>query len=268
MPVVANFGGGVNGTAMLIEAVRRGEPVPTAILFADTRAERAATYVNLERLEAWLVERGWPPVTVVDNYVRPDGTSGPHISLEAECLTNQTLPGLAYGHRGCSRKWKIQPMDRWIAAQPWARDAWSRGEKVVRWIGYDAGESHRGLIPEDDKFTYRYPLVEWGMGRAECIAAIRAVGLPVPPKSACFFCPAMTKREVLGLKRERPDLFDRAVAIERAAAPNNCSVAGLGRHWSWERIAAMDEAQLRLFPDAGVEPCIICWDGAPEEDCE
>ena len=44
--------------------------------------------------------------------------------------------------------------------------------KVSRLIGIHAGETKRGKIPDDDKFTYRFPLREWGWSQAECEAAI------------------------------------------------------------------------------------------------
>ena len=62
---------------------------------------------------------------------------------------------------------------------------------------------------------------------------LRRAGLPVPPKSACFFCPASKKPEILELRVRHPDLLDRALAIERAAAPGLTSVRGLGRSFAW-----------------------------------
>ena len=104
---------------------------------------------------------------------------------------------------------------------------------------------------------------EWDWGRDECIRAIEGAGLGVPTKSACWFCPASKKREVLALAKEHPDLFRRAVAMEHNAAPNLGVVKGLGRHWSWENLVKADEAQLRLFPDAPDEAC-LCFDGTDE----
>src|SRR3546814_13115632 len=75
-------------------------------------------------------------------------------------------------------------------------DAWARGQKVVRLIGYDASPAdtrrytHASTITSD-LFECRYPLREWGWDRAACIARIEAAQLPVPPKSSCFICGAM-----------------------------------------------------------------------------
>jgi hypothetical protein len=133
-------------------------------------------------------------------------------------------------------------------------------------IGLDAGEGHRLTwarpAPGADRkpsreawldehvFTYWYPLHDWGMDRAACEESIRAAGLPVPPKSACFFCPASKRAEILWLRDRHPALLDRALAIERAALPSLTTVKGLGRSFAWaEYLAAAD--RLPLFPAPG-----------------
>jgi hypothetical protein len=73
------------------------------------------------------------------------------------------------------------------------------------------------------------------MDREDCERSIREAGLPVPMKSACFFCPASKRQEILWLRERHPDLLQRALAIERNAAPNLTSVSGLGRSFSWEQ---------------------------------
>lgn len=260
-PTSVSFGGGLNSTALLAAMHARGER-PTWILFADTGGEHAHTYEHVEHVRGWLARIGWPDITVVSN-ADPAGARHGHVSLEDECLRNKTLPSLAYGFKGCSVKWKRQPMERWLAAQPEAQATWGRGERVTVCIGIDAGEAHRSAALVETphaKFAYRRPLVEWGIDRDGCEALVRQAGLQVPHKSACWFCPANKKREVLTLHREHPDLFARAVAMERNAAANNSTVRGLGRHYSWEGLARADAAQARLWPETIDSPC-MCADG-------
>jgi len=250
---VLSFGGGVNSTGLLAGLFERATP-PDAILFADTKAEFEDTYLHVEEVSAWSVAKGGPPIT------RNDRNTPLHASLEEECRNNDTLPSLAFGYKGCSVKWKRQPMDRWVKAWEPAKAAWARGERVARLMGIDAGESHRGKVADDDLFTYRRPLVEWDWDRADCIAAIGRAGLRVPRKSACFFCPASKKVEVLALAKDRPDLFARAVAMERHARDTGGLkfISGLGRHWSWEGLAAGQK-----YPET-VEPPCECYDGGGE----
>jgi hypothetical protein len=251
IPVVVSYGVGVNSGGLLKGMQERGNR-PDAIVFSDTGGERDEVYKHLEVSCQWCLSVNFPPITVVKYDSR-------HGTLEQECINNVTLPSLAFGFRGCSVKWKRQPIDKWVREWPVAIAAWEAGLPVARYLGIHAGEQHRGNIEADEEFIYDRPLVRWGWGQAECEAAcIRAFGY-VPKKSACFYCPAMKKREVLALAKEKPDLFARAVAMERNAKPNLGSVKGLGRNWTWEQLVAADEAQLRLFSEPGDMPC-LCED--------
>ena len=253
-PLVVSYGGGVNSTAMLIGMQQRGIR-PDLILFADTGGEFDATYRYVARFSDWLRERDFPPITET----RYDSKHG---TLEQECHNNHTLPSLAFGFRGCSVKWKRQPMDKHIAAWEPAQAAWEAGRRVQRALGIDAGEQHRGLIPSCNKYEYSRPLVEWVWNRDKCLQVIGDAGLCPPRRSACFFCPASPKREVITLAHDHPDLFERAVAMERHAfgAGKLTVVRGLGRHWSWEELVKADSQQMKMFDDSVDEPC-ECFDG-------
>ncbi len=255
LPSVVSFGGGVNSTALLLGMYERGDR-PDAILFSDTGGERPTTYEHIAAMATWCVTAGFPELTTVRYHESAHGT------LEQECLNNETLPSKAFGFGGCSVKWKRQPMDRWLAKWPQAVTAWERGEQVQRLIGLHAGEMKRGKIPDDPKYRYRYPLREWGWKQQDCEDAIRRHAMKVPDKSSCFFCPAMRKVEVLRLAKDEPELFERAVAIERNAreAGNLETVKGLGRHWTWEGLVAADERQQRLFVDDQSPLCEVCMD--------
>lgn len=268
-PIMVSYGAGTNSTALLVETVRRGEPVD-AILFADTGGERPGTYAYAEMFSAWLVARGYPAIIKIKKGGIPE-------TLEQNCLRNATLPSLAFGRKACSHKYKIEPQDKWANNWPPARAAWAEGQKVIKLIGYDIDEPHRAAIPESEKFAYRYPLLEWGWGRDECVRAIAAAGLPQPGKSSCFFCPSMTKGEILQLRKEHPDLLIRALNIESNAkeAGNLQTVNGLGRRLNWgEFVELAAEAELndpsafflrqQDFPSP--PQCGACYDGASDDD--
>lgn len=217
--------------------------------------------------------------------VRYEPKTATYHTLEEQCLATGTLPSLAYGGKSCSLKYKRAPQDKFILAHFPPAGLAEQGRRVVRAIGFDATEKHRtyaGVVkavgldageehrltwarPKPDEkdrkrsreawldehfFHYWYPLVEWGMDRAACERSIRDAGLPVPVKSACFFCPASKKPEIVELRSRYPSLLKRALAIEENAKPNLTSVAGLGRSFSWaEFLADLDDTP--LFPDCG-----------------
>lgn len=239
MVTVASFGGGTNSKAMLIQWVGLGLPLHL-ILFADTGGEKPHTYDDLQDFDAWLRVNGAPGITVVDS----------RVTLEEDCLNRKALPSIAYGFKTCSQRFKIQPQEKFVNNWQPAIDAWARGERVTRLVGYDASESRRAeKAPiEDKKYVNRYPLIEWQMDRAACITTIIGAGLKLPGKSACFFCPSSKKQEILDLKKRYPELMARAIAMEKNAALTD--IKGLGRDFAWGDLVTWDESQAKLFDDS------------------
>ena len=136
--IVVAYGGGVNSTAMLIWMHQNKVPVDL-ILFADTGAEQPHTYEYLPIMDNWLACHGMPTI----QKVYYTDKNGDRLTLEQECLRSGTLPALAYGHKKCSLKHKIEPQEKFCNNYQPCRDVWARGEKVVKYIGYDAGEERR-----------------------------------------------------------------------------------------------------------------------------
>lgn len=257
------YGGGTDSTAMLVGLWRHHVPVDL-ILFADPGAEQPHTYAYLDTMSRWLENHGMPAITRVW-YTEKNGQ---RLTLEQECLRSGTLPSIAYGYKKCSLKHKVAPQEKFCRHYQPCIDAWEKGEKVVKFIGYDAGEERRLLnaLPhdlQDKKYQKEYPLMEWGWSRKDCIQAIRDAGLPLPGKSSCFFCPSMKRWEIRTLYHRYPDLLRRALAIEDAAMPNLTSVRGLGRNWAWRDFICADENQLAIpgaFSDEDL-PCSCCMKG-------
>jgi hypothetical protein len=253
-PLLVSWGAGVNSTALLVGLHERGIR-PDLIQIADTRGEKPETYRYFYTFQAWLEAVGFPSLTVVTK-------RSMYESLEDNCVRKAMLPSLAYGFSSCSEKWKHQPQERYVNNWQPAKDAWAAGRKVHKCLGIDAGEARRAKIDEDEKYRYWYPLIEWDWAREECLDAIERAGLPAPIKSACFFCPASTKNEIRWLAQTHPDLLQRALAMEDAAAPNLRSVRGLGRRWSWREFLESEGAAAAL-PDPPQLGC-LCFDGADE----
>lgn len=242
-PKIVAYGGGVDSTAMLV-AMKRRNIIPDLIMFADTGGEKPETYETVRGIDSWLRSWGAPCVTWVKKTMT-DRVS--YSDLEGNCLDNETLPSLAFGRHSCSIKFKITPQDQFVRGvlrgpnkrngwQP-ALEAWARGQKPIKLIGYDHGPAdiRRGKrIPsENDEYRFVYPLQHLEWDRAACIKAIVEEGLEVPLKSACFFCPASKQWEMWALAGSSPDLFLRALKIERNALE--------GRHSRWDRVEFGDE---------------------------
>jgi hypothetical protein len=197
-PVVLAYGIGVDSTALLIEKHARGE-APDLVLTADTSVEKPATYEYLDVIRPWMRDRGirFELVSYVPKRFKH---WPPYYGILEMCLTNATLPSKSLGGSSCSLKYKKAPQDKFLSTWQPAVDAWARGQRVVRLIGYDAGprdtaRANHALSIDDPLYDCEYPLREWRWDRPDCVARIQAAGLPVPPKSACFFlCLQMVSR--------------------------------------------------------------------------
>lgn len=223
------FGCGVDSTAMLV-ALRLAGLRPDIITFADTGAEKPETMAHLDRMNTVLEDWRWDPIVICRKV--PLASTG-YADLYGNCISNETLPSLAFGLKSCSVKWKQKPQDQVIkgarsgpnAAPPhpiWI-EAQRRGARIVKLIGYDCGiadiRRSRRLPAADKDFDYFYPLQALGWMREDCIRIIADVlgADHVPIKSACFFCPASKIWELFWLAARHPDLLERALVLERNA---------------------------------------------------
>ncbi len=227
--VAVCFGAGVDSTAMLV-ALREAELRPDVITFADTGGEKPETIAHADRMNQVLRAWGWPEISTCRKVPLP---STGYVDLYGNCVSNETLPSLAFGMKSCSVKWKQVPQDQFIkgarsgpgrrAPHPvWLR-AQEQGRRIVKLIGYDCGKADvrraRAAKPANEDFDYCYPLQLIRWARGDCVRAIVAALGPglVPVKSACFFCPASKAWELYWLAAHHPTLFEQALHLERRA---------------------------------------------------
>ncbi len=231
--LIVNYGGGVDSTAILIRFAQE-RIIPDLIIFADVgEAEKPETYAYVDLFSNWLEANGLPRITCVKRYgtgsagrpiVRKQATTT-YDTLEGACEQNSTMPSLAFGFKmhSCSINWKAAAIHGFLKQDAQFRAAQASWEEVRHVIGFDAGKSDCSRRNKADAQSYSclehnckrwYPLQDWGWERTDCVKAIAEVGLPVPVKSACFFCPASRPWEVAWLISEHPGLFRRAVTME------------------------------------------------------
>lgn len=298
-PVLVSYGAGTNSTAMLVELAERGERVD-AILFADTGGERPETYAFVALFSAWLVERDYPPINIVRHLLR-DGTFQsledeclskarlPSIAygfkkcagkfkLEPQTKWTNAWPVARSAWSRRSRVVKligfgVDERGRAEKGNAYQDEAWYRryvdGESIPDIARSEVGapgdpNQVRNLsrrITEACRYRKRYPLIEFGMGRDDCVATIVHAGLPLPGKSACFFCSSSKLHEIRALPIP---LRRRALALEDAARPGLTAIKGLGRSFAWRD--ALEDRQTALpFPSSTEIPC-ECSDGDGDGD--
>lgn len=228
-PAVLCYGAGIDSTALLLELVSQGNP-PDLVLTADTGAERPETYAFLETMRKWMDDRSIEN-HVVRYAVKRLGSHPPHTGIAENMLVNGCLPSIAFGRHSCSLKYKVAPQDKFVSSWPQALQAWRRGKRVIRYIGYDASPRDsqryvRSSALSDDRYENHYPLREWGWTRSECALRIEAEGIAVPLKSSCTFCTAMKPEELISL----PAYWLRIIVLmEAKARPRLRTVEGLWR---------------------------------------
>lgn len=242
-PLYLSYGLGRDSTAILVGWKMHGIR-PDRIVFADVGSEKGVTYDYLPVINEWLRKVNFPEVTVV-KYV--PGKKVPYSTIEGNCTMNATLPSEAFGFGSCSCKWKIKPQEKYAKNDPELAEALNTpGRRIYKAIGYEATETGRRdklereqekektakktakkhATNDPEKYHNFYPLIEWGWDLEECKARIKEAGLPVPPKSSCYFCPNMRPEEV---RKLTPEELGRIIRLEIAAEPYNQKIEGLWR---------------------------------------
>lgn len=230
---VISLGWGVQSfTLAAMVALGELPPVDFAI-HADTTHERQATYAFAAAWTSWLEAHGVKVVTVVSpatehlgnpnvkNLLIPAYT----LATRGATITSGQALGVAGGldsveqtegqlRRQCTSRWKIEPLRRWVSGELARRGLGKTPGVVEQWLGISQDEFQRARTPDVAYFTYRYPLLERKLSRADCIAWLQARGLEVPDKSACVFCPYHNRAAWQELKRANGPDWRHAVAID------------------------------------------------------
>lgn len=112
--------------------------------------------------------------------------------------------------RSCTVDFKIETLGRWLKANGATADS----PATVN-VGISLDEVHRANRTPRPYEHIVYPLLDQRIRRVDCDRIIRDAGLPLPPKSSCWFCPHHSFNAWLEIRDERPDLFEKAVELEQ-----------------------------------------------------
>lgn len=219
MTTIISYGGGVQSTAMLVLAAQGtlGYDV-NAVVFANVgdKSEHPRTLAYIRDVaEPYAVAHGLTFVTVQ----RVLKKTGQPIDLYDE-IVDPNYRGIkipvrmdktgAPGNRSCTSDYKIRPISRWLRSQGVSKD-----NPATVLIGISTDEVFRvGRRQPVRNQQAAYPLIELGYSRSQCQAIIQQAGIPVPPKSSCYFCPFHTNQSWSEMRRDEPDLFAKSVELE------------------------------------------------------
>ena len=234
-----SFGGGVNSVALYLLMENLG--MEFEAVFVNHGGDWPETYDYLQ----YFLATG-RPVTVLE----PEVNTVEKIifnNLPAYCEHKAILPNRT--NRWCTDRFKVRVVEAYIETPCFMH------------LGIDAGESHRARLSPVAGRENRFLLIEHGIDRDGCKRLIADVGLDLPPKSGCWFCPYQGKAEFRLLRKKHPALFCRAQKLEEAR--NNRPEAQSGQWKPYylcdiplaDVIAGVDKQQGLPGMDADYPPC-------------
>lgn len=187
-----SWGAGINSTAIIalyLLGKLKGKP---EIVFADTGCEYPETYNYIKKIKNQLEKKGWR-IKILSSVNHPElyAKRCRGLSLCAYLWKHKTVPSFKW--RYCNAEYKREPIRRY-----------ANGRKLM--IGICADELHR--IKNNI-----YPVKSYT--RKECEEIISQAGLPPAHKTGCFICPLQPKAHWINLYKYHPDLWRRAVKLEK-----------------------------------------------------
>jgi hypothetical protein len=211
-----SFGGGVQSMSALVLAAERRIDFRLFLMAnvgEDSENPGTLTYLE-EYAKPYAAEHGIELV-VLDRIMQRTGEKRTlHGQLVREGSRSLSIPvrmsNGAPGTRSCTADFKIKVIGREVKRRGATADS-----KAAIGIGISVDEIHRAnnrrCEPHEEIV---YPLLDLGLRRTDCARVIRNAGLPVPPKSSCYFCPFHRPETWHEQRRTEPDLFEKSCQLE------------------------------------------------------
>ncbi|MBD0691866.1 hypothetical protein [Streptomyces sp. CBMA123] len=216
---------------MLLLAAEGHLPGLDYAIFADTGWEPASVYAHLDRIEREVAEpAGIPILRVSSGNIRDDALDPTKrfASMPLHILNPQGTEGLS--RRQCTGQYKIKPIKeqvRSLLGHPYPQRV-PAGVFVEQWIGISTDEFHRAKDADVAYMKNRFPLIEEGFSRADCLRLLRSRGFESTPKSSCLGCPFHGNSQWRALRDNSPAEWEDVVAFDRAIRNGNARATAEG----------------------------------------
>ena len=193
--------------------------------FTDTGAELQEVYDTLDKLEGYL---GGEIIRL------GHGRDFHHMLM----MHDYSLPSAR--SRWCTRAMKLKPFEEFVGNDP-----------VISYVGIRADENREGYISHKANIKAVFPFTEDDVVRDDVFQILEdSVGVPEyyewRSRSGCYFCFFQRQDEWLGLKRRHPDLFQKAVEMEKNVKNRKfdwgtVSQIEAGSGYTWNQAGTLEE---------------------------
>lgn len=212
-----SFGAGVQSTALLVMS-NLGLydcPIADVAIFADTQLEPQWVYRHLDFIEKWSTI---PLIRVTSGNLRQDLVE----RVREKKKRVASIPVWTTGKDGkpvplwrqCTQEYKIAPIQRKVRELLGYKPRQVIKHRVSCLIGISSDEIMRMRTSRVRWTTNVYPLIDAGLSRDDCRDIITKVGLPVPKRSACVFCPFHSDEYWSDLQANHPEEWEATVQFD------------------------------------------------------
>jgi hypothetical protein len=230
-----SYGGGVQSKTMLTCAGLGlyGIPKPDVAIFADTKAEIAATYEDIRQMTAWAADHGIRLVTTTRGSLEDDvlvGVLNSQVSIPAfiKVMHPDGTHNRGVMRRQCTYDYKLMAIQAEVRRQLGLKKGQvAKGKfKVRAMLGISLDEVIRMKPSRIDWVEHYYPLIEAKITRDDCKRILVEQGMTVPPRSACYFCPFHRDPYWYWLQNEHPVEFAKAIEFDKKVRTSQPKLEG------------------------------------------
>ena len=202
MKYILSFSGGKDSTYLLLELIRRNQPLDEVVFF-DTGWEFPVMYEHIEKCKKICEINNIKFITL-----RPEKTFD---YFMFEHITKSNKKGYSWCG-GCCRwgtTFKLQALDKYA----------QQNKNCVVYIGIAADEIKR---LEKERAEYkRFPLAEWGITETECLKGCYGAGFTwggmylILDRLSCKFCSNKNLKELRNIRKYYPDVWEELKDYQR-----------------------------------------------------
>ncbi|WP_059006757.1 adenine nucleotide alpha hydrolase family protein [Streptomyces specialis] len=237
---------------MLLMAAEGRLPRLDAAIFADTGWEPRAVYDHLDRIEREIAKpAGIPILRVSAGNIRSDALDPAKRFASMPLFIRNPSGSEGMARRQCTSEYKIRPIKkkvRELLGHPHPRRV-PGGVFVEQCIGISVDEFHRAKDADVAYMKNRFPLIEDGLSRADCLRLLRSRGFGATPRSACLGCPYHSNAQWRARRDGAPGEGRDVVACDAAIRSGNARATAdgaplLGQAYLHRSRRPLDEAPI------------------------